>query len=163
MCGILGIISPNKNDINLSELKDTMNSRGPDDFRTSTGNFHDKIIDMYFSRLAIIDLNVRSSQPFSKFNKILIFNGEIYNYLEVKEKLISKYKFFTESDTEVLLTAYEEWGLDCVKHFEGMWSFVIYDTKKKKNFCFKRSIWRKTFLLLSKQGWLFLRLRNKIY
>ena len=57
MCGILGIISPNKNDINLSELKDTMNSRGPDDFRTSTGNFHDKIIDMYFSRLAIIDLN----------------------------------------------------------------------------------------------------------
>ncbi len=132
MCGILGIISPNKNDINLSELKDTMNSRGPDDFRTSTGNFHDKIIDMYVSRLAIIDLNVRSSQPFSKFNKILIFNGEIYNYLEVKEKLISKYKFFTESDTEVLLTAYEEWGLDCVKHFEGMWSFAIFDKRKNQ-------------------------------
>ena len=132
MCGILGVISPHKNLTNLNSLKTSMKSRGPDDFKMLQEKFGDKIIEMFFSRLSIIDLNNRSSQPFEKYNKILIFNGEIYNFLEIKEKLSSKYKFHTESDTEVLITAYEEWGLDCVKHFEGMWAFAIYDKEKNK-------------------------------
>lgn len=137
MCGILGVISPYKNRINLSSLQNSMKSRGPDDFKMFQSNFGDKIIEMYFSRLSIIDLNSRSSQPFEKYNKILIFNGEIYNFLEIKKKLYSKYKFHTKSDTEVLLTAYQEWGLDCVKYLEGMWSFAIFD-KQKKNIILSR-------------------------
>ncbi len=132
MCGILGVVSPHKSEVNLNSLQNLMHSRGPDDFKVFNDKFNDKIIEMYFSRLSIIDLNQRSSQPFEKYNKILIFNGEIYNFLEIKKKLSSKYKFQTKSDTEVLLTAYEEWGLDCVKYLEGMWAFAIYDKQKNK-------------------------------
>ena len=67
-----------------------------------------------------------------KYNNILLFNGEIYNYLEIKNKLEQKYKFTTSSDTEVLLTAYKEWGIDFVKKLEGMWSFVIFDRNKNE-------------------------------
>ena len=65
----------------------------------------------------------------------LIFNGEIYNYLEIKKYLLTKgYKFKTSSDTEVLLSSYLHWGEECVKKFNGMWSFAIWDKKKKKLF-----------------------------
>ena len=90
MCGILGVVSPYKSEISLNSLQNSMHSRGPDDFKVFNGNFNDKIIEMYFSRLSIIDLNQRSAQPFEKYNKILIFNGEIYNFLEIKKKIIVK-------------------------------------------------------------------------
>ena len=89
---------------------------------------------IYFLRLSIIDLNNRSNQPFIKFNKILLFNGEIYNYLELKNELKKKYSFSTKSDTEVLLTAYQEYGENFCERLEGMWSFVIVD-KEKNSFC----------------------------
>ena len=132
MCGILGIISPEKKNLNIDYLKSSMNSRGPDDFKMLEQDFNDKYLKFYFSRLSIIDLNERSAQPFIKYNNILLFNGEIYNYLEIKNKLEQKYKFTTSSDTEVLLTAYKEWGIDFVKKLEGMWSFVIFDRNKNE-------------------------------
>ena len=132
MCGILGIISPEKKNLNIDYLKSLMNSRGPDDFKMVEQDFNNKYLKFYFSRLSIIDLNERSAQPFVKYNNILLFNGEIYNYLEIKKKLEQKHKFTTSSDTEVLLTAYKEWGIDFVKKLEGMWSFVIFDRNKNE-------------------------------
>lgn len=90
MCGILGVISPHKNLINSNSLKTSIKSRGPDDFRMLQEKFGDKTIEIFFSRLSIIDLYKRSTQPFEKYSKILIFNGEIYNFLEKK----FKYNFF---------------------------------------------------------------------
>ena len=84
------------------------------------------------SRLSIIDINTRSDQPFIKNNCIIIFNGEIYNYIELRKKLESKgVKFITNSDTEVLLESYALYGPDCVRNFEGMWSFALFDKRKE--------------------------------
>jgi len=83
-----------------------MKNRGPDNQEHLGFNFKKKKILFFHSRLKIIDLNNRSNQPFIKFNKIMIYNGEIYNFKEIKNKLIKLgYKFETTSDTEVLLTA----------------------------------------------------------
>ena len=131
MCGIAGIISKRSIDINLSQLQKLMSNRGPDSFESISGNFNKINYSFYFSRLSIIDLDKRSNQPFKKFNNTIVFNGEIYNYLELKKDLEKKYKFYTNSDTEVLLTAYEEYGEKLCDYIEGMWSFVIFDSKKE--------------------------------
>jgi asparagine synthase (glutamine-hydrolysing) len=131
MCGIAGIISKRSIDINLSQLQKLMSNRGPDSFEYVSGNFNKINYSFYFSRLSIIDLDKRSNQPFKKFNNTIVFNGEIYNYLELKKDLEKKYKFYTNSDTEVLLTAYEEYGEKLCDYIEGMWSFVIFDSKKE--------------------------------
>ncbi len=66
----------------------------------------------------------------------ITYNGEVYNYLEIKEELSAKgYTFKSTSDTEVIIKAYEEWGEDCVNHFNGMWAFAIWDNKNQKLFC----------------------------
>jgi asparagine synthase (glutamine-hydrolysing) len=88
-------------------------------------------------RLSILDLSVTGHQPMCNSDKRywITFNGEIYNYLEIKEELKEKgYNFVSESDTEVILNAYQEWGMDCQHKFKGMWSFVIYDVKQSKLF-----------------------------
>ena len=97
-------------------------------------DYLDSELALLHSRLNIIDLKSRSNQPFYSDDLILIFNGEIYNYLELREKLKKKYFFKTNSDTEVLLNCYKEFGEDCVNYFNGMWSFAIWDLKKKKLF-----------------------------
>ena len=95
----------------------------------------EKIISFFHTRLSIIDLSERSAQPMTKQYATLIFNGEIYNYLEIKNFLETKgYKFKTSSDTEVLLSSYLHWGEECVKKFNGMWSFLESGIKKEKNF-----------------------------
>ena len=116
-------------------MKDVMKNRGPDQqgsFNYSNNNY---ILNLFSSRLKIIDLRDRANQPFKTEKTILIFNGEIYNYLELKNFLQKKnIKFLTNSDTEVLIKSYEFWGEDCVNHFDGMWSFCIYDYLKEKVF-----------------------------
>ena len=90
---------------------------------------------MLHARLSILDVEKRSNQPFEDGPYKLIYNGEIYNYLEIKKELIKKnYKFKTQSDTEVLLKSYIEYGEKCVNYFDGMWSFCIWDSNKKKMF-----------------------------
>ena len=85
------------------------------------------------NRLAILDLDARSNQPFNYFAGIhVVFNGEIYNYLDIKETLASKgHVFKTTSDTEVICAAYLEYGENCVNHFNGMFAFVIYDERQQ--------------------------------
>ena len=105
--------------------------RGPD----QTGNYKDNYINILFNRLSIIDLNKRSDQPFRYKNYILVFNGEIYNYLELKEELVQAgYKFKTKSDTEVLLFSFIHWKEKCLKKLEGMFAFCVYDILRKTIF-----------------------------
>lgn len=91
-----------------------------------------------FRRLSILDLSPNGHQPFSNDDKsvCLIFNGEIYNYIEIRKELLTKgYKFKTGTDTEVILNSYLEWGTDCLSRFNGMWAIALYDVKKDLLFC----------------------------
>jgi len=137
MCGIAGYIGTkiiNNNLINKS--LDLLHNRGPDfkDVKKYSINSKKcKNILFLHTRLSIIDLEQRSSQPFEDGNYSVIFNGEIYNYLEIKKDLILKgFKFHTTSDTEVLLKSYIVYGIDFLKKLEGMWSFAIWDKKNSK-------------------------------
>lgn len=131
MCGIAGIVSnQNDHEERMSSMLKAQQHRGPDfsDFCQLS------ICTLGHNRLSIIDLKSRSNQPFIDMSKrySLSFNGEIYNYLELKREL--SYKFQTNSDTEVLLAAYLEWGKDCLKRFIGMFSFAIWDNQKQQLF-----------------------------
>lgn len=135
MCGITGIIS-NKNPISESELRvmnDLISHRGPD----GEGIYIHHRVGLAHRRLAIIDLSEDGHQPMNFFEKYVItFNGEIYNYIEIREELkLSGYIFKSKSDTEVILAAYDKWGEKCVSHFNGMWAFAIYDIVKGIVFC----------------------------
>lgn len=136
MCGIAGYIGKktfNSNVINATLA--LMQNRGPDFQDYNSFSFNDTNIYMLHSRLSIIDLDKRSNQPFSFNGATVVFNGEIYNYIEVRNKLKKLgHQFSTNSDTEVLLKAYIEYGEDCVKHFNGMWAFAIWDENNKKLF-----------------------------
>lgn len=134
MCGILAYIG--KEDFSskkTSELLKLMKNRGPDNQEFRKFNFKKKNIFLFHSRLKIIDLKNRSNQPFKKYNKVMIYNGEIYNFLELKETLKKLgYNFETSSDTEVLLTAYQHYGKNFTNLLNGMWAFIIYDIIKNK-------------------------------
>lgn len=119
MCGICGIINHNSEPVNensLLTMMATMKHRGPDD----QGTFLDGKIGLGFVRLSIIDLSPAGHQPmFSADGRyVVVFNGEIYNYIELREELKAKgYTFHTQTDTEVLLAAYTEWGEACMHRF----------------------------------------------
>ncbi len=135
MCGIAGIIDF-KNSLNIENLNLMMmkiKHRGPDD----EGVFIDNNVALGHVRLSIIDLSKAGKQPMycedGRF--IIVFNGEIYNFIELKEELKEKgYRFNTLTDTEVILAAYKEWGKNCLHRFNGDWAFVIYDSQKKELF-----------------------------
>jgi asparagine synthase (glutamine-hydrolysing) len=134
MCGINGIYGVTKLS-NPKELLEKMNSvthhRGPD----FSAVYIDEQVAFGHNRLAIIDLNTSSNQPFisNDGNVVLAFNGEIYNYQEVR-KLIDNYDFKTNSDTEVIVAAYQKWGIGCVHQFNGMFAFAIWDKALQKFF-----------------------------
>ena len=134
MCGIAGVVSKNYFvDPDEKKIKHLMQSRGPDKQDSFITNKNGLSVNLYASRLKILDIDERSNQPF-KFDELtLIYNGEIYNCLEIRKELEELgYIFKTKSDTEVLIQAYKKWGIDCIKKFDGMWSFCIYDQKKNK-------------------------------
>ena len=140
MCGISGIMYFNKKLFvkkkQIHNMNLTLKHRGPD--ASGIWISKNKNIGLGHTRLSIIDLSKEANQPFVDRTKnyILTFNGEIYNYMEIKKKLIDKgYKFKTKnSDTEILLLSYIEWGLKCVDKFRGMFAFAIWDNLKKKVF-----------------------------
>jgi asparagine synthase (glutamine-hydrolysing) len=106
--------------------------RGPD----FTGKWLEEGVALGHNRLSIIDLSKSANQPFFDETKryTIVFNGEIYNYIELRKKLESSYNFQTNSDTEVLLAAFIFWGKDCLKYLNGMFSFAIYDSESKSLF-----------------------------
>ena len=132
MCGINGIIhknlKPNMSD--LYRMNFSINHRGPDD----SGTFAFENIILGHVRLAILDLSPKGKQPMSCDERYWItFNGEIYNFKDIKEDLKKLgHKFFSKTDTEVILKAYAQWGESCFHKFNGMWSLAILDTKKRE-------------------------------
>ena len=135
MCGIAAIIDYTKIEPKVEDIKsmtDLLAHRGPD----GEGFYIEGGVALGHRRLAIIDTDKRSNQPMHSSHMHLIYNGMIYNYLEIKEELISLgVNFATASDTEVILAAYDQWGLDCFTRFNGMWAIVLYDEKENKVIC----------------------------
>ena len=133
MCGILGIIDrKGVDERTLRQMRDTMVHRGPDD--AGTWISRNKQVGLAHRRLSIIDLSEAGRQPMpDSEGKIWItFNGEIYNFQEIQVELKEKgYSFKSRSDTEVIINAYKEWGVDCLQKFNGMYAFGIYDDKAK--------------------------------
>ena len=134
MCGIAGYIGPDIIDKNIIEKTlSLMKNRGPDNQSYYQNNFVGNNLLLLHSRLSIIDLDERSNQPFVKDDYVIIFNGEIYNFLEIKIKLKKLgHNFKTSSDTEVIIEAYKRYKSKCVDFFEGMWAFVIYNIKENE-------------------------------
>ncbi len=134
MCGFVSVIDP-KNKLSLShliEMRDTLTHRGPDGAGHWEYEFNEKSIKMGFRRLAIIDTREIANQPMQIGDYVINFNGEIYNYVELKTTLKSLGRSFkTNSDTEVLLQCYQQWGDAMMKKINGMFSFTIWDDIEK--------------------------------
>ena len=134
MCGIVGIFG---NDWKIGQLEAMIavqRHRGPD----AEGIYIDpsKIAGLGHNRLSIIDLSDAGRQPMKNHfgNAVIVFNGEIYNYLELKRELEAEFQFRTQTDTEVLLAAYQKWGAKCLDKLIGMFSFIIWDEVEKSAF-----------------------------
>jgi asparagine synthase (glutamine-hydrolysing) len=129
MCGIAGFNWTSKEAV--EKMADTLRHRGPDD----RGIYLDANISLGHTRLSILDLSPKGHQPMESENLVIVYNGEIYNFKELKKQLESKgYRFNSGTDTEVLLHSYHCWGPACAEKFDGMWAFCIYD--KTKNILF---------------------------
>ena len=136
MCGISGVINKNNKSVEellIHQMTNIIAHRGPD----SSGSYLYKNIAFGHRRLSILDLSSSGHQPMKYLDDLVItYNGEIYNFIEIREELIQKgYIFDSNSDTEVILKAYHFWGKTCVNYFNGMWSFSILDIKQKIVFC----------------------------
>ena len=134
MCGIAGIYNSNKKPIDLPVLEkmtDVIAHRGPD----GEGFWNEGYIGFGHRRLAILDLSTRGHQPMMSFDKryILVFNGEIYNFREIRVELEQYgYVFRSQTDTEVLLNAWHKWNIDAIEKLNGMFAFAIWDRQKKE-------------------------------
>lgn len=135
MCGIAGyitksgIVKPELNKVRI--MTDSIIHRGPD----AEGQWVDDSVALGHRRLSIIDLDEHSNQPMISGDGscIITYNGEIYNYIEIREQLRENGVLFkTDSDTEVIIEAYKKYGIDCLKEFNGMWSFALYDIRSKR-------------------------------
>lgn len=134
MCGFVGFTGEveNKEQV-LTSMMDRIVHRGPD----MGGQFINDQVAMGFRRLSILDLSEAGKQPMSNADGTVVvtFNGEIYNFRELREELEAKgYEFHCGADTESLLHGYEEWGEGVVDHLRGMYAFVIWDAKKNQAF-----------------------------
>jgi len=157
MCGITAIVALKADfDLNLkiSEMNDLIIHRGPD----AQGSLVYNNVGMGHRRLSIIDLSSQGTQPMSwGEDYVIIYNGEIYNYLELKEDLkLLGYTFQTNTDTEVVLVAYKHWGQECTKRFNGMWAFVILDKRLGKLFCSRDHFGIKPFYYVANEKGFFI-------
>lgn len=153
MCGISGFIDSNLSneqaEKTIGSMLESIAHRGPD----ARSTWINLPVVLGHNRLSIIDLSPDGVQPMHYFDSVIVFNGEIYNYIEVREELISKgYKFSTQSDTEVILAAYREYGTSCVDKFLGMWAFALWDKKKNELFCSRDRFGIKPFYYIFENG-----------
>ena len=127
MCGIVGF---NYNNLEqLENMKTSIYHRGPDD----NGSYVDNMVSLGHVRLSILDLSSNAHQPMEFDNLVIVYNGEVYNFKEIRKNLEKEgYNFKSNSDTEVILKAYHKWGDKAVDKFRGMFAFCIYDKKKKR-------------------------------
>lgn len=140
MCGFAGIINVSRQGFSVSDemlrrMQERLAHRGPDAHRTWKSDDHS--VGLAFNRLKIIDLSDAAMQPMMDHNQsvIISFNGEIYNYQKVRKELEGfGHKFFSHSDTEVIINGYKEWGIDVVYKLEGMFAFALYDLEMRALF-----------------------------
>lgn len=135
MCGISGVLVKDNSEVDRAMLKamnDSVSHRGPD----GEGFYINGKVGFGHRRLSVIDLSELGAQPMKYGDDLMLtFNGEVYNYIELRASLKQKgYAFASGTDTEVVLAAYQEWGQECVSHFNGMWAFAIHDQKKNQVF-----------------------------
>ena len=158
MCGFAGTVNLNRLEVSddldkkMSLALKSLYNRGPD----QSGVYSDEYSYLVHARLSIIDITDNGKQPISKYGKTIVYNGEIYNYEQLKSQLQNYgYSFFSSSDTEVLLAAWDKWGENSLKYLNGMFAFAIWD-KKNKNLTLVRDPYGKKPLLYSIK-------RDKIY
>lgn len=134
MCGIASIFGSDWLPGDLAAMVESQRHRGPD----GNGLFidHSRVAGLGHNRLSILDLSERGNQPMKSHDGryVLILNGEIYNYLELRRELESEFTFQSDSDTEVLLAAFQKWGAGCLDRLIGMFAFVVWDTRDRKAF-----------------------------
>ena len=128
MCGISGFIG-NFAESDLDKMNNVMVHRGPDD----SGKYFKNQVGLAHRRLNIIDV-AGGHQPISNEDDTIwiVFNGEIYNFQELRRKYLKDHTFKTRSDTEVIIHLYEEFGEDCIQYLRGMFAFALWDEKKRK-------------------------------
>lgn len=145
MCGIIGVFGDIPEQNVIEGARDTMEHRGPDD----AGLYYSKKenIALGHRRLSIIDLSPAGHQPFLSNDErfVAVFNGEIYNYLEIKKELADFYDFKTKTDTEVILASYLRWGEKCLNKFNGMFALAIWDKVEQKLFIARDRFGKKPF------------------
>ena len=133
MCGIIGILHLDGQPVEaavLGAMADAIRHRGPD----GEGMFIDGPVGFFHKRLSIIDL-ATGQQPMTTGKLTICFNGEIYNYVELREMLVARgHRFRTTSDTEVILAMYAEYGPACVEQLNGMFAFLLYDAERRQLF-----------------------------
>src|SRR3990167_2284333 len=145
MCGITGILNFNGSVVDkllLRRMTDVLSYRGPD----GEGYYIDKNVGLGHRRLAIIDLSDAGKQPMCNQDGSIwiVFNGEIYNFQELRKSLEGKgYRFISNTDTEVIIHAYEEYGVDCVGFLRGMFNFAVLDVNKKQLFLVRDRVGKK--------------------
>lgn len=146
MCGICGFVSKEKINLDqLNHMNDTMVHRGPDDHGAEIYNLNQEYsVGMAQRRLSILDLSPLGHQPMhSNDGRVtVVYNGEIYNFLELKEQL-KQYEFVSTCDTEVIIAAYLEWGIDCISKLNGMFAIAIFDRKSGEVFLARDRIGKK--------------------
>jgi asparagine synthase (glutamine-hydrolysing) len=155
MCGIAGIISTDPNNVDrqrLHKMTDTIAHRGPNGegfWISDSGK-----VGFGHRRLCIIDLTNAGSQPMHYLNRYtIVYNGEIYNYIELKESLEKQgYKFHSHGDTEVILAAYDCYKEECVQHFDGMFAFALFDEKEETLFCARDRFGEKPFYFYQREN-----------
>ncbi len=159
MCGIAGIITKDTSELTIDRLKkmtDIIEHRGPD----GDGQWisADGQVGLGHRRLSIIDLSHEADQPMHYLGRYsIVFNGEIYNYIELKETLVKQgYTFKTQSDTEVLMALYDRDKENCLQLLDGMFSFVIYDAQENNVFCARDRFGEKPFFYSYEKGKYFL-------
>jgi asparagine synthase (glutamine-hydrolysing) len=147
MCGIAGLFRPGglspADPATVLAMTDSLAHRGPD----GSGQYVGEGVVLGHRRLSIIDL-ATGDQPFLSADRqiALVYNGELYNYLEIRAELKKLGRHFrTESDTEVILEAYEQWGTDCLARFNGMWAFALWDSRRRVLFCARDRLGEKPF------------------
>lgn len=147
MCGIVGQFNLSGGAVDqdlIRQMSELLVHRGPD----GDGIHIDSMVGLAHRRLAIIDLSEEGRQPMTNEDETLwlVFNGEIYNYRELMEELISHgHRFQSKTDSEVILHAYEEWGRDCLQRFNGMWAFALWDSREEELFCARDRLGIKPF------------------
>lgn len=150
MCGIAGITGKNKVDIPIEGMLNKIKHRGPD------GLFYwgNQEVALAHARLSIIDLSSDANQPMldPETGNGIVFNGEIYNYKEIKREIGSRYDFKTSSDTEVILAAYNLYGIHFLERLQGMFAFALYDQSKNKVLCVRDRFGIKPFYYRSISG-----------